>query len=130
MTTTKKITITISMSERRPVTIDTSNWPVVARANAWDNQYEFQANHVWEIAVREHADGRRIVYCEYDSGPGGTHIGFRPIRGGYMIDSRAVLDSSAHEAATIRAIRRCAGLIDREELGSECIADLPAETLD
>jgi hypothetical protein len=126
MTTTK---ITIAMSERRPVTIDRKAWPVVAWAKAWDNQHECQANHVWEIAVREHADGRRLVYCEYDSGPGGTCIGFRPIRGGYLLD-QPDLGPEAMAESTIRAIRRCAGIIDRPDLGDECIADLPAETLD
>jgi hypothetical protein len=101
----------------------------VASADAWDNKYRSQANHTWEIAVREHADGRRLVYCEHDSGPGGTHIGFRPIRGGYLLD-QPDLGPEAMAESTIRAIRRCAGLIDRQDLGAECIADLPAETLD
>jgi hypothetical protein len=120
--------ITIALSERSPVSIDPEKWPVIAAAKAWDNRYEFQANHIWKIVVRQHGDGRRIAYCSYDSGNGGAPEGFRAVRGGYLLD-QPDLGPAVMAESTIRAIRRCAGIIDRDDLGAECIGDLPAEVL-
>lgn len=128
MTTTKKITI--AMSERAPLKIDPEIWPLIASAKAHDGQVECQANRVRVINVREHADGRRIVYGYLARGNGGMPAGWRGAQGGFLIsaDDRAAY-SEAYEIETIRAIRRVAGIIDDDQLGDECIADLPAEEL-
>src|SRR5258706_9892613 len=112
--TTEKKTITIAMSETSPVKIDPEQWPVVAGATRHDGKVECQANNEWAIEVREHRDGRRLVYGTHEAGNGGQYAGFRPTRAGYLIDERAVaIDErlDAETAATIRAIRRVAGLI-------------------
>lgn len=121
-TTTKKITI--KLSDRRPIEIDPSQWPIIARADHHDGQVECQANTVWSIKVREHADGRRIVYGKKDSGNGGQRIGWRGAMAGFL------LAAAGAESETIRAIRRVAGVIGDEEMGDDAIADLPAETLE
>lgn len=121
MTTEEVKKLTIPMSERRPPKIVEADWPVIARAGWFNGEYKFQANYVREIRVREHDDGRRIVYGSYDSGNGGAPIGFRGAEAGYL------LPADADESETIRAIRRVAGIIDDDKLGDECIADLPAE---
>lgn len=128
MTTTEKKTIRIPMSEQRPVTIDPELWPVIAEATDHDGQVKCQANNEWLLKVRKHADGRRIVYGFHDAGDGGQHIGFRATRGGFLIDPRNKNEREIDDE-TIRAIRRVAGLIDRADLGEDCIQDMPAAEL-
>jgi hypothetical protein len=122
-TTTDKIKIT--MSERRPLTIDPELWPVIAQADWHNGQHEFQANTIRRIKVRQHADGRRIVYGFQRAGSGGQFAGTRnPPEAGFL------LAADADEDATIRAIRRVGGVIDDAGLAEQCIADLPAEEID
>jgi hypothetical protein len=122
MTTIEKIKIT--MSERRPLTIDPELWPVIAQADWYDSQYDFQANTIRRIKVRQHADGRRIVYGFQRAGNGGQPIGTRNPEAGFL------LAAGADEDETIRALRRVGGAIDDDGLAEECIADLPAEEID
>lgn len=124
MTTDKKITVT--MSERRPVTILARDWPKLAEAAWHDGQIECQANTVAWIRVRQHASGKTIVYGAEDSGTGGQHIGYRARYAGYQIGD---VGGAPSDEEIVRAIRRVAGVIGHEELGAECIADLPAEDL-
>ena len=53
-----------------PILIDSLQWPIVAKGarSACDNQYEFQAFRRWKasITVRQHTDGRAIVYGHYE----------------------------------------------------------------
>lgn len=118
VTTAKRIEITLS--ERSPVRIDPEQWPVIAHASTHDGKVACQANTEWEIKVREHADGRRIVYGSCTAGNGGQYAGFRPSFGGWIITP---------DEDTVRAIRRVAGLIGDDDLGAECIAELPAEEI-
>jgi hypothetical protein len=120
--TTDKIKIT--MSERRPLTIDPELWPVIAQADWYNGQHEFQANTIRRIKVRQHADGRRIVYGFQRAGNGGQPIGTRNPEAGFL------LAAGADEDETIRAIRRVGRAIDAERLAEHCIADLPAEEID
>lgn len=136
-TTTETKTLTITMSERRPLKIDPELWLVVAEASRHDGKVKSQANNEYAIKVREHADGRRIVYGYHQAGNGGQYAGFRERRAGYLIDAeqRSTMRevdgkmTAAHpnEDETIRAIRRVGGVIEDDQLAAECIADLPAE---
>jgi len=136
-TTTKKITITLS--DRAPVSIDPEQWPVIAEASRfWGGSgIECQASEEAWIKVRQHDDGRTLVYCDRDRGGGGMPIGYRGVSGGYLLPAAVVPGDGADAGKThptapddiVRAIRRCAGVIDAPELGAECIADLPAEEL-
>lgn len=134
--------LTITMSERRPLKIDPELWLVVAEASRHDGKVKSQANNEWAINVREHADGRRIVYGYHQAGNGGQYAGFRERRAGYLVDNVRRNDlpmredrdgnmTAVHpnEDETIRAIRRVGGVIDDDQLAAECIADLPAETI-
>lgn len=118
MTTEKKITIT--MSETAPVSVDPEQWPVIASASDHDGKVECQANTEWAIKVREHDDGRRLVYGYARAGRGGKPIGWRPSSAGYLVVAGDDL---------VRAIRRVAGVIGREDLAAECIGDLPAQEI-
>lgn len=125
----------ITMSERRPITIVKADWPLIARADRHDGAVECQANHEWTIRVRQHADGRRIVYGWLTAGNGGVPMGWRGAEGGFLVSPPRQLyglerSSSPDEDETIRAIRRVGGIIGDDVLAAECIADLPAEELE
>lgn len=134
--TTAPKTRTITLTGRPPVKITEDNWPIIAHGY-WadhDNQYEFQANRKWriDIRVRQHADGRAIVYGVYDYD---THF---QSEAGEAHRVGSLLDTSADLPAAIHSIRD--DLIERisdadmhrhvSNAADECIADLPAETLD
>lgn len=134
MTNNKKITIT--MSETAPVSVDPEQWPVVAEVETCDSAIACQANTEWSIKVREHVDGRRLVYGWECRGPGGQHAGYRGRDAGYLIDAASVQGDGPRagkrfpdDAETIRAIRRVAGVINDELLGAECIRELPAQEI-
>ena len=114
------MSITITMSERAPLSLDPEAWPIVASAKDWDGEHEFQAPRKYAVAVRRHADGRSVVY-----GTGASSFaGERDLAGGFLVPAG---DASGVETA--RAIRRVAGVIQRPAIADLCIADLPAEHL-
>jgi hypothetical protein len=126
--------IAVIMSERAPLKLDPELWPQIAFVGRHDGVVEWQANTAWYIRVREHADGRRVVYGGKIAGVGGQYADFRELRGGYLVDSVREVDglvTHVHPDAdgTVRAIRRVAGIICDDQLGDECIAALPAEEL-
>lgn len=134
MTTTEKKTIEITLSDRAPVKVDPQLWPIIASAETWNGEYKSQANYIRWIKVREHADGRRLVYGMLDSGNGGVPAGWRGASGGYLLDDAGYGSDdpklrAEKDAATVRAIRRVAGLIDDPKLGDECIGNLPAQEI-
>lgn len=122
-TTSKAKTRTITLTDRPPVTIREDQWPVIATAKWWDNTYECQANRTASVRVREHEDGRRIVYGVY----GSNWQGERDKKAGMLIDY--VVYGQADTDATIQAIHEVTELIGYPALAAECIADLPAEAL-
>lgn len=126
MTTTKK---TIPMSEQRPVEIYPEDWPVIAEAMKHDGNVACQANTEWLIHVREHMDGRRLVYGYCRAGRGGKPAGWRGAHAGFLIDSCVrLLAPRDVDDETIRCIRRVDGVIGGN-LANDCIADLPAVEL-
>jgi hypothetical protein len=142
--TTEKKTITITMSETAPVKIDPEQWPVIAEACRHDGKVACQANIEWVIRVREHVDGRRLVYGSQSAGSGGKPAGWRSSYAGYLVDVRPQIEGhgspddmrrgyaardKARETETLRAIRRVAGVIGDEQLGAECIGELPAQEI-
>ena len=110
-------TLTITLTETRPVQIVKDDWPIVARAKDWDNEHEFQANRTWRLTVRQHEDGRCIVY--------GVHTtqfqNESDRRGGVIVDS---LDEAAN---AISEVGEHLGF--SQELIEACVADLPAVRL-
>lgn len=126
-TTTTANKLLITMSERRPLSINVEEWPIIARADWHDGQVECQANNERHIRVRQHADGRRIVYGLQEAGDGGQYAGTRNPEGGFLLPfiSSGVPD----EDETVRAIRRVGGIIGDSELADECISTLPAEAV-
>jgi len=99
--------IKIKMSERGPVSIKDAEWPIIARGARG-------GTHPRYILVRAHEDGRRIVYgCAPSEGAAG----------GFLVAS------AEPQSATVRAIRRVAGIIDDDDVGNATIDDLPGDAL-
>jgi len=129
-------TRTITLTDRRPVTIREGEWPVLASArdDSWTDYtrpaplrarltskvcsaYEVDVYH---LVVRQHADGRALVYAVVDASPAWT--GTESYRGGEF------LAPGADVPAAIRRVGEAAHSIP-ESVIRECIADLPAEVL-
>jgi hypothetical protein len=125
-TTTEVKMLKITMSERRPLSIVEDEWPLIACADWHDGAVQSQANHVRTIRVRQHADGRRLVYGWLRAGNGGVYAGWRGAEGGLLVQPFACVPN---DTETVRAIRRVAGIIEDDKLGDQCIADLPAESI-
>jgi hypothetical protein len=107
--------LTITLTGRAPVTINKEEWPVVASAKWHDGrEIESQSNRRRRVYVRQHEDGRAIVYGVFDS----NWEGERDIRRGELLNKDADLPAAIH--------RVCEAIGGDERLAEECIADLPA----
>lgn len=114
---------TISMSNQAPVVVDEEAWPVIASARWCDKpQCPSEANRKARLFVREHVDGRRLVYGSSSSQWPGEGGGY----GGYLITEGVTGD---RDGQTVDFIRRVAEEIGHRELAADCIADLPPVVL-
>lgn len=125
-------TRTITLSNRPPVKIKETEWPVIAEAKGdsfhGDVGRYRQALHQGEVdtyslRVRQHADGRVIVYGVLDA----AIEAWRAPAGGKSKRSGLLLDKDGDIAAAIYEVADDLGLV--EELAADCIADLPAEEI-
>lgn len=129
-------TRTVTLTGRPPVKIVADNWPVIAHGSyeRYEGQHKCQSNRTTEIdiRVRQHADGRALVYGVYSYETRFQGERCKVQRCGYLLP----LDA-ADTDAVITAIRRCGeDLIEREvdpsavrDTVNGCIADLPPEEL-
>src|ERR1700738_104537 len=125
---------TITLSDRPPVTITEESWPVIASATEeeHDGQVRCQANQVsnWAIRVRQHADGRALVYATYvyTSNWQGDH----EHKHGVLLPADTTTTELCAAIKSV-ALRMAAGEHDGDDggewtrLADECIADLPTE---
>lgn len=123
---------TITLTGRRPVKINEDEWPVVAKATGDsfagnDGSQHAQASvqgelDTYNIIVRQHADGRALVYAVVSGATAWTGTG--DYRGGEMVSALIDLPSAIESVGRL-AVEH--GL--PEALIRECIADLPAEDL-
>lgn len=128
--------LTITLTGRKPVTITKDQWPIIAEAGDknWDNQYEFQANRTWDydLKVRQHEDGRALVYGIYRYDTHFQNESCAGIRGGEMVAADEVIPA-IQRVGKWMADNLPSDHADEAEifhrLVNECIADLPAEEL-
>ncbi len=107
---------TITLTDRAPVRIRDDRWEVIASGLWFEGQYDFQANRSDWLKVRQHADGRTLVYGGYNT----KYQGGTSLRGGEL------LAKGADIAAAINRVAETIGA----QCAAECIANLPAEDLD
>ena len=109
---------TITLTGRAPVRIREDQWPQIAHGNWGDNAaIPSQSNRGCDIRVRQHADGRAVVYATSWT----QWQGERGWSGGEL------LSAGADIATAIERVAEEGGLSDVAV--RECIADLPAEEL-
>lgn len=116
--TTEPKTRTITLTDASPVRIREDLWPVIAVGRWWEGQIQSQANRSGAIRVRQHADGRSIVYGSYT-----TAFQNEESRSGGKL-----LAADSNLVAAIRCVAEDVGI--PEAAVRECIADLPAVDLD
>lgn len=105
---------TITLTGRPPVRILESAWPIIAHGEWTDNpRIPQQANATEDVRVRQHADGRAIVYGVTWSAWQGS-IGWS---GGELLAPGADLPSAIERVAADGGMH--------ESVARECIADLP-----
>lgn len=119
---------TITLTNRRPVVVNEDEWPVIAQAKGDSfvgrdytrRQQALARNEVdtYSLRVRQHADGRCIVYGVF---AGSIWTGHDDCRCGEL------LDKGADVVAVIRAVGEDCGF--PESVIQACIADLPAEEI-
>ena len=131
---------TITLTGQRPVKIYEDEWPLVASCSWGDNDrpdYEPEANRRADatLRVRQHADGRTLVYGTYHyttlfQGEDDAHAA-----------AGSLVSIADGDGAIITAIRDTAERLSSYDslpddwqpdwplLADECIADLPAEQL-
>ena len=113
---------TITLTDRRPVIIEETEWPVLSHAETTLDGLKAA------ILVRQHADGRCIVYGTLGAAP-------KERRGYYVYGHEQEFPDeqprpcAPTDAALIMAIRQTADELDVGELASAVIAGLPAERL-
>jgi hypothetical protein len=111
-------------------------WPVIADAKGDNGGTDVPVTAFWRVVVRQHADGRRIVYSyqrSVDEGPVLTRNnveGFREVRCGFLIDTKPPMTKRDLEDETVRAVRYALKTIDKDWFAGECIGRLPTITLD
>jgi hypothetical protein len=108
-------TLTITLTGRAPVRVRKAEWPIVASAEWHDGEVPEQADRVWRLTVRQHADGRTVVYGVHET----AYRGERDRRGGELLEAGADIPAAIHRVA------ERLGFDSR--LAEETIADLPAE---
>jgi hypothetical protein len=114
--TTEVKKLRITLTDRPPVLIVVDDWPVIAKASNFSGQYESQADRKWRIKVRQHRDGRAIVYGAAES----QWAGETERRAGELLEPGADIPA---------AIKRVAADSECEHLAQACIANLPDEEL-
>lgn len=108
---------TITLTGRRPVSISEDDWPEIAHGTVSDASRGNDWTRKADLRVRQHADGRAVVY--------GTSIskwqGERDESAGELVPAGGDIDG---------AVRRVAGhLPSSEQLAHATLADMPAEEL-
>lgn len=73
---------TITLTDRAPVQITQEAWPFLASHSDQISGYDWEAK--WFLGIRQHNDGRAIVYGTYAclTEHGDTHV-----KGGYLLEA-------------------------------------------
>lgn len=115
----EKKTRTITLFDG-PVKIVEEDWPAIAYGEWFPGEHLMQAFDRDWLRVREHEDGRTIVYGFSGDGPNGGRPGREERRGGVLL-------TEASRQDLVEAIRRVASELElNESVARATIADLPA----
>jgi hypothetical protein len=123
--------ITITLTDHAPIKIKADHWPMIAEATAkdWDGEYEECSDDrsYWHLRVRQHADGRAVVYADYSHETCFPKQDVAAKRGVMLEADGDIIAAIRQVAAEMAAAKRSDDDDDRwPELAAECIAHLPA----
>ncbi len=131
--------LTITLTNRRPVAITKSEWPILAEArDSWhDNEHFCQANRKksWRIVVRSRSSAgytKYIVYGVFTSTSQWAGGKDYDERAGVLLDDYATTSEGVMVAINSVASNLASQSGEAEEfaaLARECIGNLPAEVL-
>jgi hypothetical protein len=108
----------IALTGRRPVIVSTDKWEIIARYSDHDEQHYTNSNRFYFACVRQHSDGRCIVYATYKTNLSEEY----DYAAGEKVDS---LDDVPD------AIFRVVDQMNwHRRIADQLIADLPPEELD
>ena len=120
---------TITLTGRRPVTVGEDEWPVIASADGDDDTDPNPATHQQTVSrgecdeftlkVRQHADGRTLVYGVYTEGYGTSHDGLT--RAGELLDCGDGIPEALERVGETLGVPR--------QIIADAVADLPAERI-
>jgi hypothetical protein len=129
---TMEYTKTIALTGKAPVKIRMADWPIIAhgRREDFDGHHRHQANQAsnLDIVVRQHFDGRSLVYGVYayesnfERSLGSLH------RAGYVIEVGGDI-AAAIQRVGADLIARGVNVVTARDVVDECIANLPAQEL-
>jgi len=103
---------TITLTDAAPVRIRDADWPVIAQSTWYVERHECDATRVWWLKVRQHADGRVIVYGGLNTRWEGEHNR----RAGIVLDKGEYV---------VGAIKSVAALVGADKCQDACISSLP-----
>lgn len=123
---------TITLTGRASVRIREDEWPQIASASVRPGSFvngtpkpDYETD-CYTLRVRQHADGRTLVYGVVDASTAWT--GTEDWRGGELLESRPGSPADVREADVIDSIRRVGERMPGSVVRA-CIADLPAVEL-
>lgn len=114
----------ITLTDSQPVQIRESLWPIIARSEWFEGGYRAQANRKQWLYVRQHADGRILVYGGMDS----VMPSEDDIRAGELLWPAQPLVAAIRRVAA--AIAHQDHSLDLPNLAPNAIRDLPAVDID
>jgi len=126
---------TITLTNRQPVTIDDDAWPLVASASdkTYEGQVECQSFRTskWFVGVRQHEEGRAIVYATYSYSTAWPKERAYSAKRGVLLSVSGDTVEAIHEVCSDIAGAEASGddAARWPTLANDCIADLPAEEL-
>ena len=112
----ENVYLTVTLSGRPPVRIQKDRWPVIARAKRSHGEFADQAS--CHLIVRQHQDGRTLVYGVLDS----------PSQEDQSHRAGCLLQAGADICKAIWEVSGDLGLDPK--MAQACISSLPAEDLD
>ena len=124
----------IRLTNRPPVIIEETEWPIIASKTVNTPADDLERQFRWSLTVRQHADGRAIVYAQYTFTSQFAQENLHANYSGCLLSSPV---SPIHLAKTISHVAvECGMQVHHKSdatrwlsLISSCIADLPAEII-
>ena len=135
--TTREDKATIVLTNRPPIRISRDKWPIIASAEMedYDGEFRFQSFRTtdWAIRVRQHSDGRTIIYAIYDHVTAWQNERCRTVKHGILLGTchdglEQDIVSAVHQVCDMMPDDDDSGYW--QDLANQCIAELPAVDID